>query len=166
MYHHTLGIETRGKRDLVMTRRFNAGKELVFRALTEPHLVKRWLLGPEGWVLKTCEIDLRVGGAYRYVWQHAGRGDEMGMGGTYLDIDRPDRIVHSEIFDQSWYPGTAVVTTRLSEADGVTTFEATITYESEEARNIVAASPMREGAGASYDRLDGVLEDLAAETAG
>lgn len=165
MYHHTLDIEPRGERDLVMTRRFDAGKALVFRALTEPHLVKRWLLGPDGWILKVCEIDLRVGGAYRYVWRHTEREDEMGMGGTYLDIDRPDRIVHSEIFDESWYPGTAVITTRLSEKEGVTTFEATITYETAEARDLVAASPMKDGAGASYDRLDGVLADLVAETA-
>jgi uncharacterized protein YndB with AHSA1/START domain len=163
MYRHSLEVEPRGERDLVMTRRFGAGKELVFRALTEPHLVKRWLLGPDGWILKVCEIDFRIGGAYCYVWQHTGRGDEMGMGGTYLDIDRPDRIVHSEIFDERWYPGTAVVTTRLAEAGGVTTFQVTITYESAEARDMVAASPMKDGAGASYDRLDEVLVDLASE---
>lgn len=162
MYRHTLEVAPKGERELVMTRRFDAPRELVFRALTEPHLVKRWLLGPEGWVLSVCEIDLQVDGAYRYVWTHAERGEEMGMGGRYLEIERPDLIVHTEQFDMSWYPGSAVVTTRLSEADRVTTFEITITYDSAEARDIVVASPMREGAGASYDRLDGVLADLAA----
>lgn len=162
MYRHTLNVEPKGERELVMTRRFDAPRALVFRALTEPHLVKRWLLGPDGWILTVCEIDLQVDGLYRYVWTHAERGEEMGMGGRYLEIERPDLIVHTEQFDMSWYPGSAIVTTRLTEADGVTTFEITITYESAEARDIVAASPMREGAGASYDRLDGVLAGLAA----
>ena len=162
MYRHTLNVEPKGERELVMTRRFDAPRALVFRALTEPHLVKRWLLGPDGWILTVCEIDLQVDGLYRYVWTHAEVGEEMGMGGRYLEIERPDLIVHTEQFDMSWYPGSAIVTTRLTEADGVTTFEITITYESAEARDIVAASPMREGAGASYDRLDGVLAGLAA----
>lgn len=162
MYHHTLDIITQGERELVMTRRFDAPRELVFRALTEPHLVKRWLLGPEGWILAVCEIDLQVGGTYRYVWKHAERGEEMGMGGRYVEIERPDLLVHTEQFDMAWYPGSAVITTRLTEADGVTTFQATIAYESTEARDLVAASPMQEGAGASYDRLDGVLAELVA----
>lgn len=161
MYRHTLEVAPKGERELVMTRRFDAPRALVFRALTEPHLVKRWLLGPDGWILSVCEIDLQVDGAYRYVWTHAERGEEMGMGGRYLEIERPDLIVHTEQFDMSWYPGSAIVTTRLTEAAGVTTFEITITYESAEARDIVVASPMREGAGASYDRLDSLLAGLA-----
>lgn len=167
MYHHTLNVAPKGERELVLTRRFDAPKDLVFRALTEPHLVKRWLLGPEeGWVLAVCEIDLRVDGAYRYVWRHAERGEEMGMGGRYLEIERPDRLKHTEQFDMAWYPGSAVVTTRLTETGGVTQFEATITYDSAEARDIVAASPMQDGAGASYDRMDGVLAELVAGAGG
>lgn len=163
MYRHTLEVSPKGERELVMKRNFDAPRDLVFRAFTEPKLVRRWMLGPDdGWVLSVCEIDLQVDGAYRYVWTHAGRGEEMGMGGRYLEIERPHRIVHTEQFDMSWYPGSAIVTTRFSEADGVTAFQITITYESREARDIVAASPMREGAGASYDRLDGVLAGLAA----
>ncbi|HEV2842730.1 MAG TPA: SRPBCC domain-containing protein [Chthoniobacterales bacterium] len=82
-----------------MTRAFDATRDLVFDALTKPELVKRWLLGPPGWSMPICEIDLKVGGAYRYVWRHED-GREMGMGGTYREIVRPERLVNTELFDK------------------------------------------------------------------
>ena len=99
-----LQVSTRGEREIVMTRAFAAPRTLVFDAFTKPELVKRWLLGPDGWSLPVCEIDLRVGGTYRYVWRHT-NGQEMGMGGVYREIVVPERIVSTEKFDQSWYPG-------------------------------------------------------------
>src|SRR5260370_3865932 len=105
----TLKLTTRGDREIVMTRAFDAPRRLVFDALTKPELVKRWLLGPPGWSMPICEIDLRVGGTYRYVWRNTD-GREMGSGGVFREIVRPERIVATEKFEQPWYPGEALAT--------------------------------------------------------
>src|SRR5678816_4821424 len=99
---HILQITTRGDRELVMARVFDAPRHLVFEACSKPELVRRWLLGPDGWSMPVCEIDLRVGGSYRYVWRHSD-GREMGMGGVYREIIVPERIVATEKFDEAWY---------------------------------------------------------------
>ena len=65
----TMKVTTPTDREIVMTRVFDAPRGLVFDALTKPELVKRWLLGPPGWAMPVCEIDLKVGGAFRYVWR-------------------------------------------------------------------------------------------------
>ena len=143
-------------RELVMTRVFNAPRRLVFEAMTKPELVKQWLLGPPGWSMPVCEIDLRVGGKYRYVWRNAD-GREMGMGGVYREIVRPERLVATEKFDESWYPGEALDTSVLVEQDGRTTLTTTVQYESREVRDAVMKSPMESGVAASYDRLAELL---------
>jgi len=102
----SLKLTTRGDREIVMTREFDAPRTLVFDAFTKPKLVRQWLLGPPGWSMPVCEIDLKVGGQYRYVWSHA-NGNEMGMGGVYREIVVLERIVATEKFDESWYPGEA-----------------------------------------------------------
>src|SRR3982075_1294051 len=107
-YTATLKLTTRGDREIVMTRVFDARGALVFDAFTKPELVKRWLLGPPGWSMPVCEIDLRVGGKYRYVWRRDSDGTDMGMGGVYREIVAPERIVATEKFDQAWYSGEAV----------------------------------------------------------
>jgi uncharacterized protein YndB with AHSA1/START domain len=148
-----LQITTPSDREIAMTRVFAAPRRLVFDALTKPELVKRWLLGPPGWSMPVCEIDLRVGGKYRYVWRRESDGTDMGMGGVYREITKPERIVATENFDQSWYSGEAVGTTRLVEQGGKTTLTQTMLYESKETRDEVLKSPMESGVGASYDRL-------------
>lgn len=157
----TLKIIALADRELVITRVFNAPRELVFEALTKPDLVKRWLIGPPGWSLPVCDIDLKVGGAYRYVWRNES-GTEMGAGGVYREIARPERIVHTERFDQPWYPGEAVLTTRLVEQGGRTTLSFTILYESQAARDGVLKSPMESGLSYSYNRLEELLGSLQA----
>ena len=153
-----LKLTTRGDREIVITRAFDAPRKLVFDALTKPELVKQWLLGPDGWSMPVCEIDLKVGGKYRYVWRRDKDGTEMGMGGVYRDIVAPERIVATEKFDQSWYPGEAVGTSVLTEQGGKTTLTQTILYESREARDGVLKSGMEKGVVASYDRLAKLLE--------
>jgi uncharacterized protein YndB with AHSA1/START domain len=156
MKRDTLKLTTPSDREIAMTRVFAAPRRLVFEAFTKPELVKRWLLGPDGWSMPVCEIDLRVGGAYRYVWRHP-RGSEMGMGGVYREIVAPARIVATERFDEPWYPGEAVGTVVLVEQGGMTTLTQTLLYDSREARDAVLKSPMEEGVVASYDRLAEVL---------
>jgi len=152
-------LATRGDREIVITRVFDAPRRLVFDAFTKPELVKRWLLGPPGWAMVVCEVAAKVGDRYRYVWRHDS-GAEMGLGGVLREIVPPERIVATEKFDQSWYPGEAVGTIILVEQDGKTTLTQTIIYESREARDVVLKSPMEQGMAASYNRLAEVLVSL------
>ncbi len=156
-----LKLTTRGDREIVMTRVFDAPRSLVFEAFTKPDLVKQWLLGPEGWSMPVCEIDLRVGGKYRYVWRHV-KGHEMGMGGVFREIVPPERIVSTEKFDEAWYPGEAVGTVVLTEEGGKTTLTQTVQYQSREAREAVMKSPMESGVAAGYDRLAELLASTMA----
>jgi len=155
-----LQITTPTEREILITRAFDAPRRLVFDAYTRPELLKRWLFGPDGWSLAVCEIDLRVGGTYRYVWRRERDGTDMGMGGVYREIVVPERLVATERFDESWYPGEAVGTIVLVEEGGRTTLTQTMLYESREARDTALKSGMDEGLGAGYDRLAGILASL------
>ena len=156
---NTLQVATRGDCEIVMSRVFEAPRQLVFEACSKPEFVRRWLLGPDGWSMPVCEIDLRVGGSYRYVWRHSD-GREMGMGGVYREIVVPERIVATEKFDEAWYPGEAVGIILLVEQSGKTTLTQTILYDSRETRDAVLNSPMEKGVAASYDRLEAVLVSM------
>jgi len=151
-----LRIVALSDREIQITRGFNAPRKLVFDAYTKPELVRQWLFGPPGWTFKVCEIDLRVGGKYRYVW--SGPEGEMGMGGVYRDIKPPERIVSTEKFDQAWYPGEAVGTVVMTETSGKTLVTTTVRYESKDARDAVMKSPMEHGLRAGFDRLAELVE--------
>jgi uncharacterized protein YndB with AHSA1/START domain len=153
----TLQITAAGEKEIVMTRTFDAPRALVWDAHTKPELIRRWLLGPDGWTMTVCDVDLRVGGQYRYVWHKEKTGTDMGMGGVYREIAAPEKLVSTEKFDQSWYPGEAVGTLVLSERDRATTLHHTMSYESREARDGVLKSGMADGVAASYDRLEKLL---------
>ena len=150
-------LTTPNDREIVMTRVFDAPRDLVFEAFTEPELIKRWLLGPEGWSMPVCEIDLRVGGTIRYLWRNEADGSEFGLTGVYREIVRPERTVHVEKYDEAWYPGEAVVTGTFDEREGATTFTMTVTYESRAARDTALQSGMERGITASYARLADLL---------
>jgi uncharacterized protein YndB with AHSA1/START domain len=105
-------------------------------------------------------VDLRVGGAYRWVWRKEKTGKEMGLGGVYREVAAPERLVSTESFDDPWYPGVGVNTLTLAEKGGKTTLVQTTLYESREARDGVLKSRMEEGVVASYDRLERVPESL------
>jgi uncharacterized protein YndB with AHSA1/START domain len=155
---NTLKVAARGEREIAMTRVFDAPRRLVFDALTKPELVKQWLLGPPGWSMPVSEIDLSVGGAYRYVWRRDSDGTEMGVRGVYREVARHERLVFTELFDEAWYPGEALVTYGLAEEGGRTTVASSILYVSQEARDTVLQSGMERGVAASYDRLAELLE--------
>ena len=151
-----LTVAAKGDREIVMTRVFNAPRTLVWDAFTKPELVSRWLLGPPGWTMPVCEIGNKVGDRYRYVWRGPD-GTEMGMGGVVRVFEPPERMVATEKFDQSWYPGEAVGSIVLTEENGKTRLTQTIQYESRQARDMVLKSPMEQGIGMSYDRLAEML---------
>jgi len=162
MSTESLKLNTPGDRKIVMTRSFDAPRKLVFEAFTKPELVKRWLLGPDGWSMPVCEIDLRAGGRYRYVWRRDRDGHEMGMGGIYREVVAPEKVVATEKFDEAWYPGEAVVSLFLVEREGKTILAQTILYASREARDEVLKSGMESGVARSYERLAELLVSLAA----
>lgn len=159
MKQPALKIVAKGDRELIISRDFAAPRQLVFDAHTKPELVQRWLGVFGGWTMPVCEIDLRVGGSYRYVWQGSD-GRRMGIRGVYREIAAPERIVATEAFDESWYPGDAVGTSVFTEAAGRTSMTVTMLYSSKEARDAVLASPMERGLSAGYDGLAVLLDTL------
>ncbi|MFI0369741.1 SRPBCC family protein [Actinomadura sp. 1N219] len=150
-------VATPSDRAIVMSRDFAAPRALVFAAWTEPDLVRRWY-GAHGWDVVAAEIDLRVGGAWRFVWRGPD-GAGMAAGGVYREIDPPARLVYTEAFDDAWYPGRAVVAHDLTERDGTTTLSTTFLFESKRIRDLVIESPMARGVAEGYDRLDTVLRE-------
>ena len=159
---NTLKDTARGDREIVMTRAFDAPRTLVFEAMTKPELLKRWFGVFDGWTLDVCEVDLKVGGKYRYLWRGPD-GATMGMRGVYREIVVPERIVSTEQFDEAWYPGGAVGTLVLREENGRTLMTTTVLYDSREARDAVLKSPMEQGAGAGYDNLEEFLAEMQAQ---
>jgi uncharacterized protein YndB with AHSA1/START domain len=162
----TLKVTTPTGREIAITRDFEAPRQLVFDVLTKPELLKRWLLGPPGNSMPVCEMDLKVGGAYRWVWRNDKDGKEMGIGGVFREIVPPERLVATEKFDEAWYPGEALVTNSLSEKGGKTTLTLTIRYESQKARDIALKTDMEKGLAASYDRLEEILASQPRRAAG
>ncbi len=152
-------VYPRGDREIFITRAFAAPRELVFQAFTTPEYVQQWLLGPEGWSMPVCEIDLRVGGDFRYLWRKDD-GTEMGLRGQFQEIAQPERIVHTEIFDQDWTEGETRVTTTFAEDNNVTTVTIVVLYSSTQARDGAARSGMDQGLTVGYDRLEKLLGTL------
>jgi uncharacterized protein YndB with AHSA1/START domain len=158
-----LKLTTRGDREIVMTREFNAPRTLVWDAFTKPELLKRWLYGMDGWSLE-CEMGKKVGDRYHYLWRGP-NGEQMGAGGVVREIVPPQRMVVTERFDDPWYPGEMINTIEFVERDGKTTLTQTLCYESREAREVVLKSPAEKGIGMSYDRLAEMLMKIAHEHA-
>ena len=143
-----------GERELVVTRTFDAPRHLVYKAWTEPKYVKQWMLGPEGWSMPVCEVDLRPGGAWHFVWRH-NDGQEMEMHGVYKEVNPPERVVSTESWGGPW-PET-VNTLVFTEKDGKTTMTLTILYVSKEARDEALKTGMTKGMELSFQRLEKVL---------
>jgi uncharacterized protein YndB with AHSA1/START domain len=149
--------ETPTDREVVVTRVVDAPRRVVFDAWTNPKHVPRWLLGPPGWTMPVCEIDLRAGGTWRYVWRK-GDGSEMAMGGSYREVVAPERLVSTESWGPEW-PET-VNTAEFAESEGQTTITLTITYPSKEARDAALRTGMKEGTDQSFTRLDDLVGTL------
>jgi uncharacterized protein YndB with AHSA1/START domain len=154
----TLEITTPSDREVAMTRTFDAPRRLVWEAWTDPRYVPRWMTGPEGWTMPVCEIDLRPGGSWHFVWRRAD-GSEMEMRGSYREVAPPDRLVCTEKWGDEW-PET-INTLTLVERDGRTTVTQTILYPSKEARDAALGTGMADGASQSLDRLETLLATMA-----
>ena len=149
--------------EIALTRAFDAPRRLVFDAWTKPELLTRWLGVRNGWTFETCEVDLREGGTYRYVWRGA-KGQALGLRGTFHEIVAPERIVSTEKFDDPWYEGTGHATVTFVERDGTTTVTMLIRYDDKRIRDAAAASGMDRGVAESYAVLDGVLAAMPARS--
>ena len=149
-------------REVQVTRSFKAARTLVYRAYTEPALVQRWLLGPPGWSMPVCEMDVRVGGRYRWRWRSDTDGGEFGFTGTFREVQPPSKLVNTQAYD----PGTlgdappdseALVSVTFTEERGITTVTTLIDFGSKEARDGAVGSGMTDGMEQSYQLLDGLL---------
>jgi uncharacterized protein YndB with AHSA1/START domain len=156
-----LQVTTPSDREIRITRSFDAPRMLVWDAYTRPELVKRWLGAMPGWSWAVCEMDVRVGGTYRWVWRGP-EGMELALGGTYREVVPGERLVSTERYDQQWYEGEAVGTVVFTEAQGRTTLVTTLRYASKDVRDAVLQSPATSGMESGYALLD---ELLASSTA-
>lgn len=153
-----LNVTTPTEREIVMTRVVDAPRQLVFEAWTSPEHLRHWMLGPPGWSMPVCEVDLRPGGSWHFVWRKSD-GTEMGMSGEYREIVPPERVVHTEKWGVEW-PET-INTVLLAEENGKTTVTMKILYPSKEARDAALKTGMKEGAGQSFDRMEEYLGGIA-----
>jgi len=147
--------------DYLVTRAFDAPAKLVFDALTTPELVQRWW-GFETSEWLVCEIDLRVGGQWRYVIRE--RDMEVGFHGEYRELNGPHRMVWTEMYEGVPDPGPEnypVCTATLDEVDGVTTMTLHVRHTSKEERDAVLATGMESGMQVSYDRLEDLVQQAA-----
>lgn len=157
-------------REVQVVRSFKAQRTTVYRAFTEPALVRRWMLGPPGWTMPICEMDVRVGGQYRWIWRSETDSSQFGFSGTYLEVEPDARIVHTERFDPGTiggeYPDSAArVTTSFAETGGITTVTAVMDFGSKEARDAAVATGMTDGMEQSYALLDRHLAETTIASA-
>jgi uncharacterized protein YndB with AHSA1/START domain len=156
-------------REVLVTRVFSAPRALVYKAYTTPDLVRRWLLGPPGWTMPVCEMDVRVGGKFRWLWQSEEDGSQFGFHGEFKELEVPALIRHTEIYDPGDVGGSmgeageAMITVSFEERRGVTTLTTRMDFGSKEARDAAMATGMTDGMEMSYQLLDAVLREGSGE---
>lgn len=149
---------TPSDREVGVTRMFDAPRDLVWKTYTEPEHLRQWMLGPDGWSMEVCEIDLRPGGAYRFAWRKDD-GSELTIAGVHREVEPPERLVSTESWGPEW--PEALNTIVFSEEDGRTTLSITVLYPTQEARDAALATGMTDGMTMSLDRLEEILGGLA-----
>lgn len=157
-----LQVALRGDCEVVHTRVFAAPRELVFDALTNPDVLRRWY-GPEGWTLVACDVDFRVGGHWRFVTRQPS-GREIVQFGVFTEIVPPLRFTKTERW-LDWDPGEVVVATELAELEDQTTLTSVTRYPSKQVRDELLAAGANRGANEHYERLAAVLKTASASVA-
>lgn len=151
-----LTLTTEGDRHVRVTRRFAAPPERVYRAHVEPELIRRWMLGPEGWTMPVCRVDPRPGGSMRFEWTD-GNGAGFHLTGEYRTLEPFHRIVHVErmhLPDPT--PDNQVETVFEDDGEGGTILRMRMTLPDAETRAAMLSTGMEDGMEASYARLDGL----------
>lgn len=160
--HKPLSVTLPNDREVRVLRSLNAPRKHVWDAFTKPELIRRWMLGPPGWTMPVCEMDVRVGGAYRWRWRSREDGKEFGFVGNFLEVEPPAKLVHEEHFDPGDVGGPmsiepAIVTTTFDEAGGVTTISVSIVFASKDSRDGAISTGMTDGMEMSYAGLERIL---------
>jgi uncharacterized protein YndB with AHSA1/START domain len=150
--------------EVQVTRSFRAPRALVYKAFVDPTLVPRWMLGPPGWTMPVCEMDVRVGGSYRWRWRSDDDGTEFGFTGVFRVVEPEVRVVHTEIYDAGTTGfgesgGEAIVTATFTEEGGVTTVRTLIDFGSKQGRDAAIATGMTDGMEQSYQSLERLLAE-------
>lgn len=150
--------------EVLVKRSFDAPVKLVWRAYMEPDLMRRWCSGLPGWSMPVCEMDMRVGGHYRWCWRSDESGQEFGFTGEVLEVVPRARIVHTQIYDPgdlgySMGGEPSIVTVTFQEADGITNVATSIKYASKADRDEAFSTGMTDGMEMSYKLLDDVLAE-------
>ena len=154
----TTTFTTPSEREIAIRRVFEAPRELLWDAHTKPEHVTQWMLGPEGWSMPVCEIDLKPGGEWHFVWRRSD-GSELDMRGEYREVVVPERLVSTERWGEDW-PET-LNTLLLTEEEGRTTLTTTMLYPSKETRDAALDTGMKDGTTESFDRLAEYLRTMA-----
>jgi uncharacterized protein YndB with AHSA1/START domain len=145
-----------------VSRAFRAPRALVYKAHTVPAMVKRWMLGPPGWTMPVCEMDVRVGGKYQWRWKSNEDGKMFGFHGEFREVVADRRIVHTEFFDPGDIGGDmgngALITTEFTESGGLTTVTSVMDFYTKEARDAAMATGMTGGMEQSFQQLDALLD--------
>ena len=159
----TLAVSTPSDLEVVIERMFDAPADMVFDCYTKPDLVRRWMTGMDGWSLSTCDIDLRPGGTYRYIW--SGPDDaSMGLTGVFHEIERPTRLLTTETFDDDFGMGKMLIDAGFAAAENERTrLKQVITYQSRAQRDASLETGMTDGMSISFASLDALLADLSGD---
>ncbi len=146
--------------EVVVVRDFHAPRSIVFDAWTKPELMSRWLAGPPSWTMPVCEMDLRVGGKFRWRWRSEA-GAEFGFTGVFREVVPPARLVHTHAYDPGTFGGNmgaeALITVALTENSGVTTYTTTIRYQSKADRDAALSTGMTDGMEQNFAKLDALF---------
>lgn len=163
----TAEVSTPSGTEVSVKRRFAATVQDVWRAYTEPELIQQWMLGPPGWSMPVCEMDVRVSGTFRWRWRSADDDNEFGFTGEFREVENHSRIVHTQIYkpgissdgDGDGCMGNeSLVTVTFVENDGETDVSTTIKFASQEDRDAAVSTGMTDGMELSYKQLDSVLD--------
>ncbi len=155
-------VSTPSDQEVLVKRSFDAPADLVWRAYTEPDLMRRWLTAVPGWLMPVCEMTTEVGGKYRWRWRDEENGVEFGFTGEMLEVEPHSKIVHTQIYDPGTVGGSmgdsaSVITVTFNETDGMTNVATLIKFASKADRDAAVSTGMTDGMEMSYKQLDEVL---------
>ncbi len=154
-------VSTPSDREVQVKRSFDAPVDLVWRAYTEPALIRRWMLGPPGWSMPVCEMDVRAGGRYRWRWRNDEDGKEFGFHGEFRQVVLHATLAHTQQYDPGDVGGSmgeeAVATVTFDAQGSATLVTTTIRFASQADRDAALATGMTDGMEMSYQLLDDVL---------
>lgn len=149
--------------EVKVMRQFKAPLDLVYKAYTTPALMQRWLVGYAGWSMPVCEMDLRVGGQYRWRWRNNESEQEFGFTGVFREVIAGKKYVHTQVYDPGTFGGDmgeeSIITVEFAEKNGHTILTCTLDYKTKESRDTAMSTGMTDGMETNYQLLDKLLTE-------